>query len=78
MKQYGLLKGCALVVAQPFTPEQILRIEKRFSEKLGREIHFDVTIDPDIIGGFVATVDGIMYDCSCMGQLDEISRHLKE
>lgn len=60
---------------------------EEFEEKLrnalsksfeGAKLDFHTTVDPDIIGGFVLTVDEQMLDGSVRSQLNRVSRALEE
>lgn len=47
-------------------------------EKTGCEVVIDSSVDPELIGGFVFTVDDIRFDASVAGQLDTIRRQFTE
>ena len=52
------------------------RLEDLFHDKTNCEVHFKVTVDPDLIGGFVFELDGRRLDASVRSQLDRIRRQL--
>ena len=65
-----------LKLAPPYDDELIRRIERGFSLKLGTEIRFEVVEDPLLLCGFVAYLNGTVYDVSGKTQLSGISEHL--
>ena len=71
--KYGIL-----LTALPFDSEQISRIEKGFEKNFNEEVRFRVSVDEGLIGGFIAKIDGILYDASFHGQLESVGRFLKE
>lgn len=52
------------------------RVCAGFSEKLG-EVSFERVIDNGIIGGFIADIDGEIYDLSVSSQLKEMQKQIK-
>ncbi len=54
------------------------KIRKKFETMLGRELTFDVEVEPDLIGGFVVYLDGKVYDMSVKTRLCEMRQHLVE
>ena len=54
------------------------KIRKKFEAMLGRELTFDVEVEPDLIGGFVVYLDGKVYDMSVKTRLSEMRQHLVE
>lgn len=66
-----------LTTAVPLTEEQLHRIEKGFSDRLGNFVSFEIQVDSKLIGGFVATIEGIVYDASMRSQLENIGRAIK-
>ena len=49
------------------------KIRKKFETMLGRELTFDVEVEPDLIGGFVVYLNG-----SVKTRLCEMRQHLVE
>ncbi len=70
---HGKLKSGASM-----SEEQIRRIERGFAEKLGDWVRLAVEVDETLIGGFMAIIDGIVYDASYKSQLTELKHFLKE
>ena len=66
---HGILKAAA-----PLTEQQLHTIERGFTDRLGSYVSLRVESDPELIGGFKAIIEGIVYDASVKAQLEHISR----
>jgi len=42
------------------------------------EVLLEITVDPDLLGGFVLNIDGVTYDRSVRGRLQDMARQLQE
>ncbi len=67
-----------LYIAGPCDDKLIGNIEAQFSRILGGEVTFDVQRDERLIGGFLAMVDGKVYDSSILSRVKDVERHLFE
>lgn len=67
-----------LYIAGPFDNELIGKVEAQFSRILGGEVTFDVQRDDSLIGGFLAMIDGKVYDSSISSRIKDVERHLFE
>ncbi|HWR24474.1 MAG TPA: F0F1 ATP synthase subunit delta [Feifaniaceae bacterium] len=67
-----------LYIAGPYDDALISNIEAQFSRILGGEVTFDVQRDERLIGGFLAMVDGKVYDSSILSRVKDVGRHLFE
>ena len=56
---------------------QLERIAKALSEVVKKEVDVDVTIEPSLIGGVVAEVEGMVYDGSVKTQISRLKQSLK-
>lgn len=56
---------------------QLERIAKALSEVVKKEVDVDVNIEPSLIGGVVAEVEGMVYDGSVRTQLTRLKQSLK-
>jgi len=65
-----------LKLAPPYDDDMIRRIEQGFSNKLGFDVQFEVTEDSSLLCGFIAYVNGTVYDASGKTQLSGIREHL--
>ena len=64
-----------LYTAGPFGEEQIASVKKHFNELLGQEVNFEVKQNEALIGGFLAIIDGKIYDASVAYRIKE-AQHL--
>jgi F-type H+-transporting ATPase subunit alpha len=64
-----------LYIAGPFGEDQIDLVKKHFNELLGQEVSFEVKHNEALIGGFLAIIDGKIYDASVAYRIKE-AQHL--
>jgi len=69
------LKG-ELFTAGPFGEEQIESIKQHFRDLLGQEVSFDIKQNEALIGGFLAIIDGKIYDASVAYRVKEAQHML--
>ena len=69
------LKG-ELYIAGPFDEGQIGSIRKHFAELLGEDVNFDIKKNDGLIGGFLAIIDGKVYDASFAYRIKEAQHAL--
>lgn len=69
------MKG-KLVCATEFTPDELSAITKKFNKLFDAKIDFDITVDPSLISGFVATVNNMVYDLSAKSYLDRMQEYI--
>lgn len=55
--------------ARPLTDDLTRRIKDKLGTVTGKQVELEVTVDPDLLGGLVADVDGVIYDASVRSQL---------
>lgn len=60
-----------LYIAGPYSDEDIHLIKAQFNETLGKQIEFDVHEDNSLIAGFLALIDGRVYDASVRTKLSK-------
>ena len=72
------MKNGRLIMAANPMPAQLTRIADGFAKKLGESVHFNVVLDAKILGGFIAIIDGVVYDASYACQMEEIGKFLLE
>ena len=65
-------------MAPPYSEKEVRELEEGFSRLCGREIVFQAVEDKSLIGGFVAFVDGNVYDTSYKTKLESFRALLKE
>ncbi|MBN1573545.1 MAG: ATP synthase F1 subunit delta [Deltaproteobacteria bacterium] len=67
-----------IISASPLTKADLNKIVKGLSAAIGKEIVADVSLDPEIIGGIIAHVGGLVFDGSIKTQLNNIGYNLKK
>ncbi len=68
----------AILKIAPACAGEVDRLTAGFSKLLGREIAFDVTEDSTLVGGFVAYIDGKVYDASFASKLGALAAAMRE
>lgn len=53
------------------------RVLYALSKKLGKDILLNVQVNPELIGGLKAEVDGVIYDASIKGKLNSLQKEMK-
>ena len=71
------MKRGTLRIAPPYDDELVDMITKGFADILGDDVEFDVVEDKSLIGGFLAVIDGTMYDAGLKEQLEMTKEALK-
>ncbi|MDR0490893.1 MAG: F0F1 ATP synthase subunit alpha [Oscillospiraceae bacterium] len=67
-----------LIVASKQDIKLIESVREGFERKIGANLDFEVVENEKITGGFIAIVEGKVYDASFSSKLDEFSRHMLE
>jgi len=70
------LRTPVLEIAPPYDDDLIRRIEQGFSNKLRLDVCFEVIANPSLLCGFVAYINGIVYDASGRTRLADIKEYL--
>jgi F-type H+-transporting ATPase subunit delta len=70
------MKKATLTVAKSMSDETCSLLENGIRKKYGEDIAITKLIDETLIGGFVLSVDGVIYDNSVSSQLDRIKKEL--
>ena len=71
----GLRRG-TLKTAQPCSPAEIKNITAQLENLLGCRLALEQMVDPNLVGGFAAYVDGRAYDFSDAAQLAALKQNL--
>ena len=69
------MKTAVITVASNMSDKTYERICKGFAEKLG-EISFEKVTDDKIIGGFIAEIDGKIFDMSIASQIAKMQKQI--
>ena len=54
--------------------DQKKKLKEKFEKLLNKKVRFNFTVDPDVIGGFVAKVGDTVYDASLKNQLEVLKK----
>jgi len=54
--------------------DQKKKLKEKFEKLLNKKVRFNFTIDPDVVGGFVAKVGDTVYDASLKNQLEILKK----
>ncbi len=65
-----------VVSAVPLGPTQRERLQRALASRTGREIELSESVDPSLLGGAIATVDGLVFDGSLRTQLSQMRSSL--
>ncbi len=66
------LTHARVVAASPLSDSQRERLQRALSTRTGRDVKLEVTVDPALLGGAVATVGGLVFDGSLRTQLSQL------
>jgi F0F1-type ATP synthase delta subunit len=72
------MKKPVLMIAPSFDEKTIASVCSEFSALIGRPLDFDIVKDEKLIGGFIAMIDGKVYDTSFSSRLNEIYRRMSQ
>lgn len=64
--------------AHALSSEEQQTLRASLEKKLGKQIDLRLSVDPSLLGGFVAEVESEVYDASVMGQIERFRDVLRE
>ena len=64
--------------AAPLSPEKTRALEESLSTVSGKKVELSVSVDPELLGGIVATIGSTVYDGSVKTQLQRLRQELVE
>lgn len=70
------MKNALLKTAPKTSQQTVERIKKGFSEYLNTELEWEITEDDMLIGGFLAYIDGTVYDCTVASAIASMKQSL--
>ena len=76
-KKLGRAKAL-LRVSAPLSAKEEQRIQKALSRRTGKEITIETQIDPDLLGGVVASVGDSVFDSSVRSRLARLRQEIIE
>lgn len=65
-----------LLIAPPYNEETINMIREGFSKEYGQDLNFEIVPNDKLIGGFIAIINGRIYDSSFSTRLNEASKNV--
>jgi len=74
-KAIGLLTA-DVESAGPLDDRRKDRLRRALSERVGQEVRIDISVNPDLIGGVIARVGGLVLDGSLRTQLGQLRANL--
>ena len=67
-----------VVSASPLRDDQRARLVETLNRRTGKEVDLSVRVDPLLLGGAIATVDGLVFDGSLRTQLSQLRANLMQ
>ncbi len=64
--------------AAPLSPEKTRALEESLAAVTGKRVELSVSVDPELLGGVVATIGSTVYDGSVRTQLQRMRQELVE
>jgi F-type H+-transporting ATPase subunit delta len=64
--------------AVPLSPEKTSALEQSLANVTGKKVELSVSVDPELLGGVVATIGSTVYDGSVKTQLQRMRQELVE
>jgi F-type H+-transporting ATPase subunit delta len=64
--------------AAPLSADKVRALEESLSNVTGKKVDLQVTVDPELLGGVVATIGSTVYDGSVRTQLQRMRQELVE
>jgi len=58
------------------TPKEEADLRAMLEKKVGAKVDIDITVDPELIGGFVAKIGSEVYDASVSGKIEKFRESL--
>lgn len=62
--------------ASELTSKEETELRAMLEKKVGAKVDLDITVDPDLIGGFVARIGSEVYDASVSGKIQKFRESL--
>lgn len=67
-----------LVTSMPLDEKTLGYVEEKFTQMLGENVRFKTKIDESIIGGFIANINGRVYDGSLRARLKTMKDYITD
>ena len=74
-QETGTVAATVRAAQQP-TPAELDELRRTLEKKVGRKVDVDVSVDPSLLGGFVAKIGSEVYDASVAGKINKFRESL--
>ena len=74
-QQTGTVAAAVRAAQQP-TPAEVEELKRTLEKKMGRKVEVEVSVDPSLLGGFVAKIGSEVYDASVAGKINKFRESL--
>lgn len=74
--EYKEIVKVKITSARELKKEQSEAIAQRLKSRFSKDIHYEVEIDPGLIGGFKVQAGDVIYDFSVRNQLDKFKKQI--
>jgi F-type H+-transporting ATPase subunit delta len=64
--------------AAPLSPEKTKALEESLAKVTGKRVELSISVDPELLGGIIATIGSTVYDGSVKTQLQRMRQELVE
>lgn len=75
-KKFNGIKSVLLYTAVNLDERYLLQIEEYLEKEFKSPVEMEVRVNPDLLGGFILTVDGKMIDASIRNRLKKMRKQL--
>ena len=72
------MKKAVITVCEGMSDNTFEILSQGIKKKYGEDISIVKQVDDSLIGGFILTVDGVIYDNSVSSQLNKIKKELTD
>jgi len=72
------IRSATLVTAHPVEEEEVNRLRKLIKKSFKEDVELTQTLDEEIIGGFVLTIENMQYDASVVSNLRKMKKLLQQ
>ena len=76
-KEMGGIVSANLTTAQEIDSNLVEKVKTKFEQKINATLEMTTVVNPELIGGFVFTIDGKQYDASVASKLNAIKKQLQ-
>ena len=72
------MRKALIKVAPNMDAESLVLLEKGIKENFGSDVVTEKSIDESIVGGFIVSIDGTVYDYSAGTKLKNLKKFINE